>query len=355
MSKPWQDKLRQIEPYVPGEQSQAQDLVKLNANENPYPPSPRVAQALGAFCADTLRFYPNANATKLKAALAAREGLTPAQVFVGNGSDDVLALAFQAFFCSSLPILFPDITYSFYPVWCALFRTPYETVPLDDTFRIRARDYDRVNGGVILPNPNAPTGIAEPLAFFEDILQHNQDCIVIIDEAYVDFGAQTCTPLLQKYENLLIVQTFSKSRSLAGLRIGAAFGSEALIAVLEAVKNSYNSYTMDAVAIEAGTASVEDEAYFQETCQKVVATRTRTVHALTALGFSVLPSDANFVLACHPAAKARDIFEAMRAQNIFIRYFNLPRIDNHLRITIGTDEEMDKLLAALRAYLPPHI
>lgn len=351
MPKEWQEKLRKIDPYVPGEQSAAPDLIKLNANENPYPPSPRVREAIHGFQTDALRLYPDANAACLRNALAAHHGLSPAQVFVGNGSDDVLALAFQSFFCSAQPVLFPDITYSFYPVWCALFGTKYETVPLDADFRVNPRDYDRPCGGVIIPNPNAPTGIAQGRAMLEDILSHNQDCVVIIDEAYVDFGGWSCIPLLQKYENLLIVHTFSKSRSLAGLRIGAAFGSETLIATLEAVKNSYNSYTLDAVSLAAGAASVQDDAYFRETCAKIIATRARCAQALTGLGFTVCPSDANFLFVTHPLMPARDIFAALRAQNIFIRHFNLPRIENHLRITIGTDEEMDKLLAALTKLL----
>ncbi|MCB6364700.1 histidinol-phosphate transaminase [Intestinibacillus massiliensis] len=351
MTPLWQEKLRKITPYVPGEQSSNPGLIKLNANENPYPPSPRVREALQGLDTGALRLYPDANASRLRGALSSYYGVKPTQVFMGNGSDDVLALAFQSFFCSGQPILFPDITYSFYPVWCGLFRTPYETVPLDGNFRVNPRDYDRPSGGVVLPNPNAPTGISEGRAFIEDILSHNQDCVVIIDEAYVDFGGWSCVPLLEQYENLLIVQTFSKSRSLAGLRIGVALGSETLIATLEAVKNSYNSYTMDAVSIEAGAAAVEDDAYFRETCRKVIGTRERCAAALRGLGFTVCPSDSNFLFVTHPAARARDIFEAMRAQNIFIRHFNLPRIDNYLRITIGTETEMDKLLSALAGYL----
>ncbi len=351
MTPLWQAKLRQIDPYVPGEQSSAPNLLKLNANENPYPPSPRVQEVLHTFDPAQLRFYPNANATQLRHALAAHHGAKPTQVFMGNGSDDVLALAFQSFFCSDSPILFPDITYSFYPVWCSLFRTPYETVALDADFRINPRDYDRPSGGVILPNPNAPTGIAEGRAFLEDILQHNQDCVVIIDEAYVDFGGWSCVPLLQQYDNLLIVQTFSKSRSLAGLRIGVALGSETLISTLEAVKNSYNSYTMDALTIAAGTASVEDDVFFHETCAKVQATRSRSATALSNLGFTVYPSDANFLFVSPPKLSAKELFDALRAQNIFIRYFNLPRIDNCLRITIGTDAEMDRLLTAITGIL----
>lgn len=351
MSPLWQEKLRKIDPYIPGEQAFVPDLVKLNANENPYPPSPRVQEVLRSFDTDRLRLYPDAGAHRLRNALAAHYGVKPTQVFMGNGSDDVLALAFQSFFCSAEPILFPDITYSFYPVWCALFRVPYETVSLNEQFRVNPRDYDRQSGGVILPNPNAPTGISEPRAFLEDVLEHNQDCVVIIDEAYVDFGGWSCVPLLDKYENLLIIQTFSKSRSLAGLRIGMAFGSEKLIATLEAVKNSYNSYTMDALTIEAGAAAVEDDVYFRETCAKIQATRKRSAKALVELGFHVCPSDSNFLFVTHPAVRARTLFETLRKQNIFIRYFNLPRIDNHLRIAVGTDEEMDRLLDAISRIL----
>lgn len=351
MDKPFLDKLRKIDPYVPGEQPKTASIIKLNANENPYPPAPGVAEVLRTFDTAKLAVYPDANAKALKTAVAERFGLRPAQVFLGNGSDDVLALAFQSFFCSGEPILYPDITYSFYPVWCDLFRIPYETMPLDEDFCVNVRDYDKPNGGIVLPNPNAPTGRGVSLDFLEDLLQHNQDCVVIIDEAYVDFGAQSAVPLLNKYENLLIVQTTSKSRSLAGMRIGYALGSETLISTLEAVKNSYNSYTMDAVALAVGEASIRDEAYFQDTCRKVAATRDRSADELRALGFTVLPSLTNFLFVTHPEKKAPDIFAALREKGIFIRYFKLPRIDNYLRITVGTDEQMDKLLAALKEIL----
>ena len=351
MDKPFLDKLRKIDPYVPGEQPQAADIIKLNANENPYPPAPCVQEILRRFDAAQLALYPDANGKALKSTLAGRFGVKPAQVFLGNGSDDVLALAFQAFFCSDRPVLYPDITYSFYPVWCNLFRIPYETVPLDGDFRVRVRDYDQPNGGVILPNPNAPTGRGVTLDFLEDLLQHNQDCVVIIDEAYVDFGAQSAVSLLGKYENLLVVQTMSKSRSLAGMRIGYALGSEVLISTLEAVKNSYNSYTMDVLALAAGQASVEDERYFQETCRRVAETRDRSAAALRGLGFTVLPSLTNFLFVTHPKMEAPVIFEYLRQKNSYIRYFRLPRIENYLRITIGTDEQMDRLLDALQAFL----
>lgn len=351
MDKPFLAKLRRIDPYVPGEQPQSADIIKLNANENPYPPAPGVQQALRSFDASCLALYPDANGKSLKTALANRFGLKSSQVFLGNGSDDVLALAFQSFFCSGEPILYPDITYSFYPVWCDLFRIPYETVPLDENFCVRVRDYDRPNGGIVLPNPNAPTGRGVSLDFLEDLLQHNVDCVVIIDEAYVDFGAQSAVPLIEKYENLLVVQTMSKSRSLAGLRIGYALGSETLIATLEAVKNSYNSYTMDAIALAAGEAAVADEAYFQETCRKVIATRERAAEALRGLGFTVSPSLTNFLFVTHSKKEAPVIFEYLRQKNIFIRYFKLPRIDNYLRITVGTDAQMDRMIEELRAFL----
>ena len=351
MDKPFLAKLRRIDPYVPGEQPQSADIIKLNADENPYPPAPGVQQALRSFDASRLALYPDANGKALKTALADRFGVKPTQVFLGNGSDDVLALAFQSFFCSGEPILYPDITYSFYPVWCDLFRIPYETVPLDENFCVRVRDYDRPNGGIVLPNPNAPTGRGVSLDFLEDLLQHNADCVVIIDEAYVDFGAQSAVPLIEKYENLLVVQTMSKSRSLAGLRIGYALGSETLIATLEAVKNSYNSYTMDAIALAAGEAAVADEAYFQETCRKVIATRERAAEALRGLGFTVSPSLTNFLFVTHSKKEAPVIFEYLRQKNIFIRYFKLPRIDNYLRITIGTDAQMDRMIEELRAFL----
>ena len=346
MNKPFLDKLRRIDPYVPGEQPKTANIIKLNANENPYPPAPGVTEVLRTFDAAKLAVYPDANAKALKTALADREGLKPSQVFLGNGSDDVLALAFQSFFCSGEPILYPDITYSFYPVWCDLLRIPYETVPLDESFCINLRDYDKPNGGVILPNPNAPTGRALSLAEIEDLLQHNADCVVIIDEAYVDFGAESAISLIEKYENLLVVQTSSKSRSLAGMRIGYAFGSETLISTLEAVKNS-----MDSLALGVGEASIRDEAYFRETCRKVAATRDRAADELRALGFEVTPSLTNFLFATHPKKAAPEIFFALREKGIFIRYFKLPRIDNHLRITVGTDEQMDALIAALKQIL----
>ena len=351
MSKPWSDKLRKIQPYVAGEQSKNPNIIKLNANENPYPPSPKVKEVLSNFNTDNLKKYPASDALELKNALAKAYNLNENQIFMGNGSDDVLALCFQAFFCSDKPILFPDLTYSFYPVWCSLFKTPYKNIPLDENFRINPDDYKEENGGVILPNPNAPTGIYENLDFIEKILNNNTDCIVIIDEAYIDFGGESTISLLDKYENLVVVQTMSKSRSLAGLRVGYAFASAELISVLEAVKNSYNSYTMDSIAISAAAASLADNDYFKDTCNKIINTRQKTIQALEKLDFDVVPSMANFVLATHKSVKAVDIFEKLKAQNIFVRYFKIPRIDNYLRITIGTDDEMDKLFYALKNLL----
>lgn len=351
MTKLWADKLRQVDPYVPGEQSKNKNIIKLNANENPYPPSPKVVEALKNFDADGLAKYPNSSAAPLVEALAKYYGVETNQIFTGNGSDDVIALSFMSFFNSEKPILFPDITYSFYPVWCRLFNIPYETPAIDENFKINTQDYYKENGGVILPNPNAPTGISEGKEFIKDILDHNRDCIVIIDEAYVDFGGYSCVELLKEYDNLLIVQTFSKSRSLAGMRIGVAIGSAELIGVLNAVKNCYNSYTMDSVAIACGKAAVEDDEYFRETLKKVISTRDRSSEEFRKLGFTVYPSHSNFIFVTKDDVNAKDLFEALKKDNIFIRYFNLPRINNHLRITIGTDEQMDILIEHVKKYL----
>ncbi len=351
MSKPWSDKLRIVKPYVPGEQSKNKNIIKLNANENPYPPSPKVSEAIRNFNWENLKAYPDANAEKIVSALADFHGVEKNQIFVGNGSDDVIALCFMSFFNSSKPIVFPDITYSFYPVWCNLFNVPYETKPLDKDFRINSKDYYEENGGIILPNPNAPTGIGEGEDFLRDILDNNKDVIVIIDEAYVDFGCYSAIKLLSEYENLIIVHTFSKSRSLAGMRIGAAIGSPQLISLLNSVKNSYNSYTLDSVAIEAGTASILDNEYFENTLTKIIKTRKLFSKELKGLGFYVYPSSANFILTTHSDINAEELFESCKAENIFIRYFKLPRIENHLRITIGTEEEMEVLLNFIKKYI----
>lgn len=342
--KAWEENIRKVVPYVPGEQPQKAGIIKLNTNENPYPPSEAVERAWKDMEIEKLRLYPDPQAKLLVNALAKNYGLMPEQIFVGVGSDDVLAMSFLTFFNSKKPILFPDITYSFYPVWCSLLEIDYETIPLNKNFQIDVKDYHRENGGIILPNPNAPTGIGQNKNDIIQLLEQNQDSVVIIDEAYVDFGAYSAIELLDQYPNLLIVHTFSKSRSLAGMRIGMAMSSERIIQTLEAVKNSYNSYTMDSIAIEVGAASILDEDYFKETCQKIIATRERTTKALQEMGFYVFPSQSNFLFVTHPKVVAKKIFETLKEKNIFIRYFNLPRINNHLRITIGTDEEMDILL-----------
>ena len=351
MSREWTNNLRNIEPYVPGEQSKDKDIVKINANENPYPPSPKATEVLKSFDTNKLRFYPSANSTKLKEAIAKYYKVDVSNVFVGNGSDDVLAVAFQSFFNSEKPIVYPDLTYSFYPVWCSLFGIKYKNYPVGDDFRINPEDYKEKNGGVVIPNPNAPTSLGEGLDFVEKILNYNQDSVVIIDEAYVDFGGTSSIPLIDKYENLLVTGTFSKSRSLAGLRIGFAIGSKALIDVMEAVKNSYNSYTVDSLSIEMGAASIEDDEYFKSTCKKVIKTRERVTLELEKLGFDVLDSQTNFIIATHNKHNMKSLFEYLKTQKVFIRYFSLPRIENYVRITIGTNEEMDIFLEKTKEFI----
>ena len=351
MSREWTKNLRNIEPYVPGEQSKNKNIIKLNANENPYPPSPKAAEVLKSFDTNKLRFYPSANSTKLKEAIAKYYKVDVSNVFVGNGSDDVLAVAFQSFFNSEKPIVYPDLTYSFYPVWCSLFGIKYKNYPVGDDFRINPEDYKEKNGGVVIPNPNAPTSLGEGLDFVEKILDYNQDSVVIIDEAYVDFGGTSSIPLIDKYENLLVTGTFSKSRSLAGLRIGFAIGSKALIDVMEAVKNSYNSYTVDSLSIEMGAASIEDDEYFKSTCKKVIKTRERVTLELEKLGFDVLDSQTNFIFVTHNKHNMKSLFEYLKTQKVFIRYFSLPRIENYVRITIGTNEEMDIFLEKTKEFI----
>ncbi len=348
----WEQNIRRVIPYVPGEQPKKERMIKLNTNENPYPPSPRVKELMeDTALYDRLRLYPDPAVTMLVEAIAARNDLSGDRVFAGVGSDDVLAMAFLTFFNSEKPVFFPDITYSFYDVWADLFRIPYERKELDPDFCIRPSDYYGENGGVIFPNPNAPTGVLLPLAEIRDILDHNRDVVVIVDEAYIDFGGISARSLLDEYENLLIVQTFSKSRSMAGMRIGYALGSSALIKALNDVKYSFNSYTMDLPSILWGTASVEDEAYFRETLGRIVETREWFKDQMKALGFHFPDSKANFIFASHESVPAVKIFEAAREQDIYVRYFNKPRIDNYLRITIGTREEMETFLEFLKNYL----
>lgn len=349
--RPWMDKIRQVVPYTPGEQPDKPDMIKLNTNENPYPPAPGVARALKMFNEDRLRLYPDPTSGRLAASLAEYYGVDKEQVFVGVGSDDVLAIAFMTFFNSDKPIFFPDITYSFYPVWADLFKVPYEAKALDQELKIVKEDYYPENGGVIFPNPNAPTSYAMELEAVEDILRHNGDVIVIVDEAYIDFGGQSALSLLDKYENLLVVQTFSKSRSMAGMRIGYAMGHKDLIKAMNDVKYSFNSYTMNQTALILGEEALKDREYFQECIGKIIKTRAWSQKALADLGFSFPESSANFIFAAHKTAAAEDIFKALRKKDIYVRYFNLPRINNYLRITVGTDWEMEKLIEALKEIL----
>ena len=347
----WEENVRKVVPYVPGEQPKEKNLIKLNTNENPYSPSPKVEQALREMNIDCMRLYPDPTAHLLVKAIADFYHLEEEQVFVGVGSDDVLAMVFMTFFNSKKPILFPDITYSFYDVWADMLRIPYERIPLKEDFTIAPEDYFRENGGVIFPNPNAPTGVELPLAQIEKIIQANPDVIVVVDEAYVDFGAESALSLIDKYDNLLVVQTFSKSRGMAGMRIGYAMGDPVLIKYLNDVKYSFNSYTMDQTTIALGKAAVEDKEYFEDTVNKVVKTREWTKKELSRLGFTFGDSKANFIFASHKECSARELFTALRKANIIVRYFDKPRIDNYLRITIGTQEEMETLVEFLETYL----
>lgn len=347
----WEELVRKVVPYTPGEQPNCSNIIKLNTNENPYPPSPKVLQVLQEIKIENLRKYPDPTSQILVEALAEYYGVSKQQVFVGVGSDDVLAMSFLTFFNDSKPILFPDITYSFYDVWAELYRIPYKCQPLDENFEIQTEDYLQECGGIVIPNPNAPTGIEKNLEELEKIIAGNPEIIVIIDEAYIDFGGTSALSLLSKYENLLVVQTFSKSRSLAGMRIGYAFGNEKLIKYLNDVKYSFNSYTMDTTALLIGTEAVKDEVYFRETLQKVIHTRERTKKELQRLGFIFPDSKSNFIFASHPKYQAKELFEALKAADIYVRYFNKPRINNYLRISIGTDQEMDVLIRFLEKYV----
>lgn len=347
----WENNVRKVEPYVAGEQPKKSNVIKLNTNECPYPPAPGVRKLAEEMDYDKLRLYPDTDSTMLVRELAEYYHVKPEQVFVGVGSDDVLATAFVTFFDSGKPILFPDITYSFYDVWAELYRIPYKRCPLKDDWHIDVEDYKQPNGGVILANPNAPTGLMEDLSTVEEILQANPDVVVIVDEAYVDFGGTSALPLLEKYDNLLVVQTFSKSRAMAGLRIGFCIGSEKMIKYLNDVKFSINSYTMNMTSQVLGVEAVRDEAYFKETVQKIINTRERVKKELRELGFTFPDSKTNFVFASHKSVPAKDIFEALRMQDIYVRFWNKERINNCLRITIGTDEQMDKMLCFLKDFL----
>ncbi len=339
--------MAKLSPYVPGEQPKDPSLVKLNTNENPYPPSPKVLEVLQQDTVDLLRLYPDPTSGKLKSALAALNGLQSEQVFVGNGSDEVLALAFMTFFKQDKALLFPDITYGFYKAYCKLFEINTDIVPLAEDFSIDLKAYRRENGGIIFPNPNAPTSLLLPLSDIEALLIDNPDSVVIVDEAYIDFGGDSASTLIDRYPNLLVIQTLSKSRSLAGIRLGFAMGDARLIEGLERVKNSFNSYPVDRMAEAAAVAAIEDHEYFQSCCAKVVATREWTIKEMRALGYEVLPSKTNFVFAKPGAVPADKVFQALRERKILIRYFEQARIDGYIRITIGTDDEMKALIDAL--------
>lgn len=347
----WQNKVRKVEPYVAGEQPKMINMIKLNTNENPYGPTPKVKEVLTSLDVDILRLYPDSDASALRQALASYYGLDEKQVFLGNGSDEVLALTFLTFFNSDKPILFPDITYSFYPVYCDLYQMSYKTLPLHDDFTMDKEVYYQENAGIIFPNPNAPTGLLVDLDFIEDIVRHNQDSVVVIDEAYIDFGGVSAIPLLKKYDNLVIVQTYSKSRSLAGIRLGVALGNEEAISKLYDVKNSFNSYPLDSIAQRVGLASIQDDQYFRKQCQKIIKTREYTKERLKELGFVVPDSYANFVFVKHPKHDAKELFKALRQVGIIVRHWDKERIDQYLRITIGTGEQMQTMIDFFETYL----
>lgn len=354
MSRFWSKTVHSLTPYVPGEQPKLANLVKLNTNENPYGPSPKALEAMRAAVGDELKLYPDPRSEKLKAAIAAYHGVAENQVFVGNGSDEVLAHVFHGLLKHELPLLFPDITYSFYPVYAGLYEIDYRTVPLTEDFSIRVEDYappNGTNGGIIFPNPNAPTGRALSRAQVEAIVAANPDSVVVVDEAYIDFGGESAIPLTAKYPNLLVVHTFSKSRSLAGLRVGFAVGHPELIEALERIKDSFNSYPLDRFAIAGATAAIEDQAWFEQTRNAVIKSRETLVADMQALGFEVLPSAANFVFARHPQRDAAELATALRSRSIIVRHFKAARIDQFLRITVGTDAQCAMLIAALKEVL----
>lgn len=356
----WNRKTQQLVPYVPGEQPRDRAFIKLNTNENPYPPAPAVVQAVRDFAAERLRLYPDPSSLELRNCLAEYYGLTASQIFAGNGSDEILAFAFQAFFESTAGldhtaaqdcIVFPDITYSFYPVYARMYDVPFRTVRLNDEFRLPLQEFREPSAGLVLANPNAPTGIAVSLDELSDLASSDRDRLVIVDEAYVDFGAESAVSLLDQYDNILVVQTCSKSRALAGMRVGFAFGSPALIEGLERVRDSFNSYTVDRLAQTAAVAAYSAADWFESTRARIIATREWTAHALNELGFTVLPSSANFLFASHPAVTGDNLYHSLRQSGILVRHFKLPRIENFLRITIGLDEEMEQLIKTFRDIL----
>lgn len=354
MSRFWSLVVKTLTPYIPGEQPQMQRLVKLNTNESPYGPSPKALAAIESQNTADLRLYPDPESTALKQAISKLHGLDPKQVFLGNGSDEVLAHVFAGLLNQSKPVYFPDITYSFYPVYCKLFGIEYQTIPLSESFEINIADFKTPNGGIIFPNPNAPTGRSIRRSEIEALLSRNKDSVVVIDEAYVDYGTKSCVPLLRGNtcpENLLVVHTLSKSRALAGLRVGFALGHPNLIEGLERVKNSFNSYPLGRLAQAGAIAAIEDQAHLEETSDKVIQTRTKLVEQLNALGFATLPSTANFIFTRHPKHAGSKLYQALRDRGIIVRHFKLPRIEEFLRITIGTDEQSNELVAALKEIL----
>lgn len=352
--KAFEKNIRKVEPYVPGEQPR-QKVIKLNTNENPYPPAPGIARVLAQMNTESFRLYPDPTSEVLVEELAKTYGVDPTQIFVGVGSDDVLSMCFLTFFNSQKPILFPDITYSFYKVWADLYRIPYECQRLDDNFRLVKEDYYKENGGIIFPNPNAPTALYEELDVVEDVIAHNQDVIVIIDEAYIDFAGRSALELIDKYENLIVVQTFSKSRSMAGMRIGYAISNPTLIKYLNDVKYSFNSYTMNQTSLLCGAEAVKDQEYFEKNLRKIVETREWAKEEFTKLGFEFTDSRANFLFVTHPSYEAKELFEAMKAEGIYVRYWGSARISQYMRVTIGTRKEMEVLFAFLRRYMGKYI
>ncbi len=351
MSRYWSRIVHALTPYVPGEQPQIENLVKLNTNENPYGPSPRAIEAMQQELGASLRLYPDPESVQLKKAIADFHQIDSEQVFVGNGSDEVLAHTFMGLLNHEAPLLFPDITYSFYPVYCGLYEIEYQQIPLTDEFAIDINDYSIDNGGIIFPNPNAPTGRLLALTEIENLLRRNTESVVVVDEAYIDFGGESAVSLINKYPNLLVTQTVSKSRSLAGIRVGYAMGNPELIEALVRVKDSFNSYPLDRLAIAGATAAFEDVDYFESTCGKVIASRDMLAAELESLGFQLIPSAANFLFAMPPRMPAQQVAEALREHGVIVRYFNKPRIDQYLRITIGTDAQNQALLEALRSIL----
>jgi len=350
MSKYWSDAIQRLTPYVPGEQPKESGITKLNTNENPYPPSPKAAAVINEFDTARLRLYSDPDCTQLKDALANHFGVQRSNVFVGNGSDEVLAHTFAAFFQQEQPLLMPEFTYSFYPVYCNLFDIEFKLLPLGDNFELNLADYAQPNGGIIFANPNAPTSRAIELGEIEALAKRNTESVIVVDEAYVDFGATSAVELTQRYENVLVIQTFSKSRSLAGMRVGYAIGHEDLIAGLERVKNSFNSYPLDMLAIESAVAAIEDTAYFEEITNKIIATREWTAERLAELGFVSLPSKTNFLFSSHRYIEAAELMGFLRTKKVLVRYFSKPGIDNYLRISIGTQEEMELLIETLKQH-----